>query len=171
MTIIKNYHIVNTLLDDIVSFTEKYKEYIRDLKNDGYVILGYCRKSKTRESKFTVTRSLQLMATGLRRRSLVQTLFVTVSCNASTSMHKRDTKKNKILQVLSVVAGNAQGILLNTIFHFTVNIDCFLDLLKDLVQAEKSCLIIADSAGLTTYMEDVRLLIRYAAYYSKKNND
>ncbi|KAI9258448.1 hypothetical protein EDC94DRAFT_543558, partial [Helicostylum pulchrum] len=95
--------------DDIVSFTEKYKEYIRDLKNDGYVILGYCRKSKTRESKFTVTRSLQLMATGLRRRSLVQTLFVTVSCNASTSMHKRDTKKNKILQVLSVVAGNAQG--------------------------------------------------------------
>ncbi|GAA5810041.1 hypothetical protein MFLAVUS_003457 [Mucor flavus] len=61
----------DTLLNDIVNLLAKYQDYIRDLKNQGHVILGYCRKSRTAKNNATVIESLKSMVTELQRRSLV----------------------------------------------------------------------------------------------------
>jgi hypothetical protein len=39
------------------------------------------------------------------------------------------------------------------------------DALKELVTVNKACLVIIDSAGLTTNMSDLELFIRYVKYY------
>lgn len=98
-------------MEYIATLPERYKEYITDLKQDGYNILGYCRKSRTKEDTNTnVVASLQSMIVGLKERSLAESVYVTVSCNSKTPISKRDLKKNKILNELSGVAGDAQGI-------------------------------------------------------------
>lgn len=58
-------------MNDIVNLLAKYQDYIRDLKNQGHVILGYCRKSRTAKNNATVIESLKSMVTELQRRSLV----------------------------------------------------------------------------------------------------
>lgn len=50
------------------------------------------------------------MIVGLQKRSLVENVYVTVSCNSKTPMHRRDLKKGNIMNELSDVAGDAQGI-------------------------------------------------------------
>lgn len=50
------------------------------------------------------------MMVGLKERSLAESVYVTVSCNSKTPMIKRDLKKNNILDELSGVTGDAQGI-------------------------------------------------------------
>ncbi|KAI8977158.1 hypothetical protein BDF20DRAFT_548446 [Mycotypha africana] len=81
------------------------------------------------------------MIVGLKERSLVESVYVTVSCNSKTPISKRDLKKNKILDELSGVAGDAQ------------------DLLKGLAKIEKACLVVIDSAGLTTNIKDLELFL------------
>ncbi|KAI9270834.1 hypothetical protein BY458DRAFT_509902 [Sporodiniella umbellata] len=50
------------------------------------------------------------MITGLKIRSLVEYINVTVCCNAKTPINRRDLKKNMIIDELSGVNGDAQGI-------------------------------------------------------------
>jgi hypothetical protein len=69
-----------------------------------------CRKSKITGGNANVVKSLQSMIAGLQKRSLVESVYVTVSCNSKTPMHRRDLKKNNIMNELSDVAGDAQGI-------------------------------------------------------------
>ncbi|KAG2212442.1 hypothetical protein INT46_009133 [Mucor plumbeus] len=87
---INNYRIVDVLLEDIIKLPERYQQYIANLKQEGYHILGYCRKSKT---------------TG------VENVYVTVSCNSKTPMYRRDLKKKNIMNELSDVAGDAQDLI------------------------------------------------------------
>lgn len=94
----------------IATLPERYKEYITDLKQEGYNILGYCIKSKTTSDNAKVTESLKSMVVGRQRRSLVEKVYVTVSCNSKTPVNKRDLRKNDIIEELSDVAGDAQGI-------------------------------------------------------------
>lgn len=54
---------------------------------------------------------------------------------------KKDLKKNKILDELSGVTGDAQ------------------DLLKGLAKIEKVCSVVIDSAGLTTNIKDLELFL------------
>ncbi|KAG1016104.1 hypothetical protein G6F57_017961 [Rhizopus arrhizus] len=78
------------------------------------------------------------MITGLKSRSLVEYIYVTVSCNAKTPMNRRDLKKNMIIGELSGVN----------------------DLIKELAKMSKVCLVVIDSAGLTTNMSDLESFIR-----------
>ncbi|KAI9335591.1 hypothetical protein BD770DRAFT_301678, partial [Pilaira anomala] len=55
-----------------------YQDYITDLKKEGYCIVRYCRKSKTTRDRDEVVKSLQNMITGLKSRSLVEYIYVTV---------------------------------------------------------------------------------------------
>ncbi|GAA5810826.1 hypothetical protein MFLAVUS_004253 [Mucor flavus] len=130
------------LLKEIVEIREEYQEYITNLKKEGYCILGYCRKSKTTAARDEVVKSLQNMIAGLKNRSLVESVYVTVSCNAKTPMNRRDLKKNMIIGELSEVNGDAQ------------------DLIKELAKMNRACLVVIDSAGLTTNMSDLELFIR-----------
>lgn len=97
-------------MEDIIKLPERYQQYITNLKQEGYRILGYCRKSKTTGGNANVVESLQSMIVGLQKRSLVENVYVTVSCNSKTPMHRRDLKKGNIMNELSDVAGDAQGI-------------------------------------------------------------
>lgn len=67
-------------------------------------------KSKTTSDNAKVTESLKSMVVGRQRRSLVEKVYVTVSCNSKTPVNKRDLRKNDIIEELSDVAGDAQGI-------------------------------------------------------------
>ncbi|KAI7875745.1 uncharacterized protein EV154DRAFT_429957, partial [Mucor mucedo] len=137
-----HYHIVDGLLKEIVGISQKYHGYITDLKKEGYCILGYCRKSRTSGSSDEVVKSLQNMIAGLKSRSLVDYVYVSVSCNAKTPLSRRDIKKNKIIGELSGINGDAQ------------------DMIKQLAKKNKVCLVVIDSAGLTTNMSDLELFLR-----------
>ncbi|KAI8877904.1 hypothetical protein K501DRAFT_337128 [Backusella circina FSU 941] len=58
-------HFKDVLLEYIVTLPERYKQYITDLKQEGYNILGYCRKSRTKEDNTNVVASLQSMIVGV----------------------------------------------------------------------------------------------------------
>ncbi|KAI8076189.1 hypothetical protein BDF21DRAFT_342480, partial [Thamnidium elegans] len=85
------------IIEDIISLKQKHQDYIINLKNDNYTVIGYCRKSKTKSKEDEVIKSLSGMALGLQQRSLIDDIYMTVSCNASTPMSKRDVKKNEII--------------------------------------------------------------------------
>ncbi|KAI8982141.1 hypothetical protein BDF20DRAFT_818373 [Mycotypha africana] len=76
------------------------------------------------------------MCNCLRSRSLVDSVFVSYSSNASDPLHLRDKKQQKILE-----DDNAQ------------------DLLRHLSDNEKVCLVVLDHAGLSTNREDLEQLI------------
>lgn len=73
-------------------------------------MLGYCCRSKTTRGNPNVTQSLQSMVVGLQRRSLVEKVYDTISCNSKTPMNRRYLKKSNIMNELSEVVGDAQGI-------------------------------------------------------------
>ncbi|KAI8091683.1 hypothetical protein BDF21DRAFT_395388 [Thamnidium elegans] len=98
------------LLEDIIKLPERYQQYITNLKQEGYRILGYCRKSKATGGNANVLESLQSMIVGLQKRSLIENVYVTVSCNSKTPMHRRDLKKSDIMNEISDVAGDDQGV-------------------------------------------------------------
>ncbi|KAI7893349.1 uncharacterized protein EV154DRAFT_501738 [Mucor mucedo] len=152
-----HYHIVDGLLKEIVEIRQtaiyivvwllsnsarECDDHFDACPMDGYCILGYCRKSRTTSCKDEVTKSLQNMITGLRSRSLVEHVYVSASCNAKTPISRRDIKKNLILNELSGVNGDAQ------------------DMIKELAKKNKVCLVVIDSAGLTTNMSDLELFLR-----------
>ncbi|RCH86500.1 hypothetical protein CU097_008768 [Rhizopus azygosporus] len=60
--------------------------------------------------KKNVISSLQPMIVGLQKRPLVSYIYITVSCNSRTPIHRRDLKKSMIMNELPRVIGDAQGI-------------------------------------------------------------
>ncbi|ORE02475.1 hypothetical protein BCV72DRAFT_215191, partial [Rhizopus microsporus var. microsporus] len=76
------------VVDNIVSTTPRHHTYIKQLKDDGYEIIGYCRKSK----KACDNRALLLerMINILYQRSLVQKVFVSPSSSVKQALSKRD---------------------------------------------------------------------------------
>jgi hypothetical protein len=97
-------------LEDIIKLPEGYQEYITGLKQEGYTVFGYCRKSKATCNQKAIITSLQSMIVGLQKRSSSEHIFVSVSCNSRTPIRRRDLKKNVIINELSGVSGDAQGI-------------------------------------------------------------
>lgn len=55
----------------IISYIPEYQSHIRDLKEEGYCIIGYARKSKGKEKEKDRLRLLQKMVDSLKNRSLV----------------------------------------------------------------------------------------------------
>lgn len=125
------------VLEEIVGVQEKFQNYISNLKEEGHSIIGYCRKSKTAGGKEEVVKSLQSMIEGLKSRSLAQHIYVTISCNSKTPLSRRDLKRNVLLNKLKGADGDAQ------------------DMIRDLKNLSKACLVVIDSAGLTTNMSDL----------------
>lgn len=62
-----------------------------------------------------MVKSLSGMVLGLQQRFLIDEIYMTVSCNASTPMSKRDVKKNDIIDKILGVSGTTQGMLLNVL--------------------------------------------------------
>ncbi|RCH78337.1 hypothetical protein CU097_001944, partial [Rhizopus azygosporus] len=77
------------------------------LKDDGYTIIGYIRKSPGSEAKETRNSLLQAMNSKLKKRSLVDVVFASPCCRASDPFKRRDLKTNEEMEEFDV-SGNVQ---------------------------------------------------------------
>ncbi|KAI8876385.1 hypothetical protein K501DRAFT_338113, partial [Backusella circina FSU 941] len=118
------------LVKNIVDIIPRHHAYINQLKNDGYHIVGYCRKSKTQSSNRAIL--LQRMANILRQRSLVEEVFVSPYSSVKESFYKRDFNDQDILSELDQANGNTQ------------------DFLTFIQENDKVCVVALDYAGFTT---------------------
>ncbi|KAL1926451.1 hypothetical protein VTP01DRAFT_5780 [Rhizomucor pusillus] len=112
------------------------------MKQDGFSVIGYCRKSCTNDDNGTRVRLLQTMVDRLQEKSLVDRVFVSPFSSADEEINSRDTQGNFAMNQLENVSGNTQ------------------DLISFLTITRKVCLIILDFAGLTTNVEDLKRFIK-----------
>lgn len=112
------------VLNDIVNFLSKYQEYIQQLKDQGYTMIGYCRKSKqTHENSNDRKRLLQQQVERLKVRSFVDKVFVSVYCKSSDPIVNRDLKNSSnIINDLAGVDGDMQGNTISWWFMFLTDI-------------------------------------------------
>ncbi|KAG2216305.1 hypothetical protein INT45_011237 [Circinella minor] len=129
----------NDLADSICTYLPKYQESLRNLKIDGYEIIGYARKSPTGENVTSKTRLLKSMVSNLKERSLATKIFVSPCSWASSPLVSRDLQdiSQVIMDDLSV-DGNTQDLLayIHSVDH---NI----------------CLVTIDFGGITRRSEDI----------------
>lgn len=120
----------------------RYQESLKDLKKNGYEIIGYARKP-TGEDVTCRTRLLKSMISNLKERSFAAKIFVSPSSWASTPLESRDLQPDSqaIIDDLSV-DGNTQDLLtyLKSVSHDV-------------------CLVAIDFAGITTRSEDIIKLV------------
>jgi hypothetical protein len=102
-------------LKNVATYLHEYQEYITNLKNNDYSIIGYVRKLNSTETEDIRTRLLRLMCSRLRSRSLFNHVFVSYSCKANDPIYEGDKKRqNKVLGELKA-DGDMQGKKLKTI--------------------------------------------------------
>ncbi|KAG1149595.1 hypothetical protein G6F36_014706 [Rhizopus arrhizus] len=149
----KDKHIIE-ILKDIVDYLPKYQEYIQQLKDQGYTMIGYCRKSKQRdENSNDCQRLLEQQVEKLKERSLVDKVFVSACCKSSDPIANRDLKNSSnVINELESVDGDMQ------------------DLLKVLSTIQKVCLVTLDAAGLTTGIDNLVSFLRQGIYKCKKTS-
>lgn len=117
---------------------------MKKLKEEGYTIVGYCRKSVQAGMSKNHVQLLQTMVQNLRERSLADYVFVSPMENAIIPLHARDKKCNMdILKQLKDIHGNCA------------------DLLSFITNREKICLVTLDYAGLTTNSRDLEEILRH----------
>lgn len=103
------FEILTEIVKRIVRFLTEYQTEIRNLKKQGFKILGYARKSKGAEDHETRIKLLNLMCRRLKERSLVDHVFVSYNSQANDPLAERDMKqKDELLTQLSA-EGNTQG--------------------------------------------------------------
>ncbi|ORX52664.1 hypothetical protein DM01DRAFT_1306345 [Hesseltinella vesiculosa] len=128
-------------LDDIatklVQYLPQYQNYIRALKDDGYTLIGYIRKSPGPESTETRVNLLRSMCKSLEGRSLVDFVFASYSCRASDPIEERDTKPNEAMKQLNV-SGHTQ------------------DMIELISKKTNVCLVALDHAGFSTNCADIQ---------------
>ncbi|CAO3698204.1 unnamed protein product [Rhizopus stolonifer] len=130
-------------LYDIIYTCTEYQNYIKKLKEEGYTVIGYCRKSRsTTETIDKKILSLQEQIGKLKTRSLVDKVYVSVNCDSKESIMNRDLKNSSSALELKGLDGNMQ------------------DLIKYLLTAKKICLVTIDSAGLTSDVGDLISFLR-----------
>ncbi|KAI9468258.1 MAG: hypothetical protein EXX96DRAFT_492855, partial [Benjaminiella poitrasii] len=78
---------------NIAKYLHNYQTNVNALKNDGYEVVGFARKSLGNESNETRLRLLRLMGDYLKDRSLVKSIFASFSSKANEPMNKRDKPK------------------------------------------------------------------------------
>lgn len=98
------YLIVEDLINSICSYLPKYQESLKNLKKNGYEIIGYARKSPTGEDVIRRTRLLKSMVSNLKERSFAIKIFVSPCSLASSPLVSRDLQGNSqvIVDELSV---------------------------------------------------------------------
>lgn len=87
----------------------KYQTQIRDLKKQGFSIIGYARKSVGYEDLETRIKLLRLMCRRLKERSIVDRVFVFYSSQASDLLSQRDMKQENELLTQLFAEGSTQG--------------------------------------------------------------
>ncbi|KAG2200750.1 hypothetical protein INT47_002794 [Mucor saturninus] len=87
------YHtILEAALEDIVMLLPIYQENIKKMKEDGYEVVGYTRKSKGEKDDIIRIRLLNLMLEKMKTRSLADRVFVSPNLSANDPFNQRDIK-------------------------------------------------------------------------------
>ncbi|KAG1090271.1 hypothetical protein G6F42_019743 [Rhizopus arrhizus] len=132
------YHV--SVAENVLNVLPCHQAKINELKQEGFKIIGYCRKSLA-SSKNRVS-CLQRMINILYKRSLVDKVFVSPQSSAKQQFAKRDLSDDDVLPQLEDVHGSTK------------------DFLKYLKSNDKICVVAIDYAGFTTNMSDLRDLLR-----------
>ena len=108
-----------------------------------------------------MSRLLTQMVDLLRKRSLVDKVFVSPIRNANEQMAKRDITKHPIIQGVKDVDGDTQGKINVITKNEAHNNDSFMiDLLEYIRNGTKICLVAIDYAGLSTNIANLNNFIR-----------
>ncbi|KAG2236192.1 hypothetical protein INT48_003811 [Thamnidium elegans] len=129
----------DNIVQDIVQYGDKFKEFIQGQKSNGFKIVGYARKSPGDKDKEKRARLLRTMIDKLRSRSLVDKVFVSQSSLANEPFKKRDINDD----VFEGADGSTR------------------DLLNFLNFSEMQVILVTlDYAGLSTNIEDLKEFLR-----------
>ncbi|KAG1047207.1 hypothetical protein G6F43_010335 [Rhizopus delemar] len=88
-----------------------YQQTIPSFKNDGYSVIGYARKSRSKETNETRTKLLNLMCKKLKMRSMVEKVFVSYKTNTNDPIMDRDIDDDKKALEEIDADGNTQDML------------------------------------------------------------
>ncbi|KAI9245808.1 hypothetical protein EDC94DRAFT_653537 [Helicostylum pulchrum] len=83
---------IDNVIEDIVSHSPRYQRFIQSLKDEGYHVIGYVRKSICEKDDDSRVRLLNLMCENLNNRSLVSKVFASVYCNANEPLLEGSTE-------------------------------------------------------------------------------
>ncbi|ORY90962.1 hypothetical protein BCR43DRAFT_91356 [Syncephalastrum racemosum] len=127
-------HMVETITSTLV----KYREEIRGMKEAGTMMIGYARKSHTRETVSNRVRLLQQMVKTLETRSLTDCIYIFSICASNKPFAERDMPRpESMMKKLKGTQGTSQ-----------VTTD------------QKVCLATVDFAGLTRDHNDLYELVK-----------
>lgn len=80
------------------------------MKEKGYEIIGYARKSPSDDDIETRLKLLQQMINNLRDRSFVDKVYVSISSHAYLPLNERDSNtSNEIMKKLEHLTGSTSG--------------------------------------------------------------
>ncbi|KAI8066485.1 hypothetical protein BC940DRAFT_347512 [Gongronella butleri] len=126
------------IIDRITKLDKHYQDHISDKKDEGYEIVGYCRKSVDKTITYADRRRLlERMVEKLKSRSMASKVFVSFESQAHTELASRD--KNARSSRNQLGDGDTQSML---------------TALKD--STNPIILVILDYAGLTTNTPDLK---------------
>ncbi|KAI7851228.1 hypothetical protein BDC45DRAFT_445925, partial [Circinella umbellata] len=99
------------IVEKVATTLQQYQTSIKIMKREEYEIIGYCRKSPGNESVENRQRLLKHMVGRLQERSLVDKVFVSLSCKSNQPISERDSNlKKKDLNFLNKFTdGSMQG--------------------------------------------------------------
>ncbi|KAI7900693.1 uncharacterized protein BX663DRAFT_438979, partial [Cokeromyces recurvatus] len=124
-------------IERIVLYLHNYQTEIQTLKQQGFTVIGYARKSKSGEDIETRTRLLNLMCKRLKEKSLVDHVFVSYISQANDQLATRDLQ-----QMSEIYKG----------LHAEESTQ---DMMRFITNTAKVCLVVLDYAGLTTNSNDL----------------
>lgn len=87
----------------------RYQENLKKMKEDGYEVVGYTRKSKGEKDDIIRIRLLNLMLEKLKTRSLADRVFVSPNSSANDPFNQRDEKKPVEMMSHLIANGDTQG--------------------------------------------------------------
>ncbi|KAI9489343.1 hypothetical protein BDB00DRAFT_770804, partial [Zychaea mexicana] len=78
-----------TIVEKITTALQHYQSSIRLMEHEKYEIVGYCRKSPGNKATRDRLRLMQHMVGRLQERSLVDKVFVSLSCKSNQPISER----------------------------------------------------------------------------------
>lgn len=100
-----------------------YQTLVQSLKDEGYTMIGYARKSPTtKDNNVNRTKLLEAMCNRLKERSAVDHIFVSVCSKASDPFNERDKTKDSELLAKLNASGDTQGRYLTSCSFVIANI-------------------------------------------------
>ncbi|KAG1037632.1 hypothetical protein G6F43_012821 [Rhizopus delemar] len=133
---------IDNVIEEIVSHLPRYQKFIQSLKDEGYHVIGYARKSTCKKDDDSRVRLLNLMCKNLKNRSLVSKVFASVYCDSNESLLERDLNKQE--HILSQIQADGD----------------MQDMLVYISSLERVCIVAIDFAGLTTNCEDLKVFLK-----------